>query len=391
MKNTKLNDNSKIIMTYLIAILVLSLSMTGITQASAAVAPKNLGPSVKDSVAPLAGPNPNAGGATIDNGVVQIGVNNGGHLDRPGDGVGLRPLGGPDALSPGCFCEGWGVAVKSLGLSGFANQALGTGGIEVDSFTNTANSAVSVVKVPTIADPVLTLKHDYHPSASPNLYEVMVTITNNSPDPIDSVVYRRAMDWDIPPTEFDEFVTVQGTGSTTKLIASGDNGFMSNDQLAEGVLVGPGHEADYEIIPATFLSDFIDLGPTDHGAVFDLDLGSLAPGASTSFKIYYGVAPKQVTAEAALATIGAELFSLGQSNTPDGPSLGTPWTFIWAFQGVGGQPQFPVGGELLSIDNTALFVAGIFTNAFWLVPILAGIAGVGVYFTRSRWQNTEAN
>ena len=35
----------------------------------------------------------------------------------------------------------------------------------------------------------------------------------------------------------------------------------------------------------------------------------------------------------------------------------------------------PIGGEILPIDMTALFVAGTFTNAFWILPTLGGIAG----------------
>ena len=51
----------------------------------------------------------------------------------------------------------------------------------------------------------------------------------------------------------------------------------------------------------------------------------------------------------------------------------------------------PVGGELLSTDTSALLVAGIFTNAFWMLPAIAGIAGAGVYLARSRLFKTEAN
>ena len=44
-----------------------------------------------------------------------------------------------------------------------------------------------------------------------------------------------------------------------------------------------------------------------------------------------------------------------------------------------------VAGELLPINTTALFVSGAFANAFWMLPMLAGIAGTGIYLTRSRW------
>ncbi len=43
-----------------------------------------------------------------------------------------------------------------------------------------------------------------------------------------------------------------------------------------------------------------------------------------------------------------------------------------------------VGGEFLPIDSTALLIAGMSANLSMIVPIAAGIAGVGAYFIRSR-------
>ena len=43
-----------------------------------------------------------------------------------------------------------------------------------------------------------------------------------------------------------------------------------------------------------------------------------------------------------------------------------------------------VGGEFLPIDNTALMLAGLQSSAIWMLPALAGIAGVGAYFIRTR-------
>ena len=43
------------------------------------------------------------------------------------------------------------------------------------------------------------------------------------------------MDWDIPPTEFNEYVTIKGAAAsaaspdTPKILYSGDNGFMRPD------------------------------------------------------------------------------------------------------------------------------------------------------------------
>jgi len=43
-----------------------------------------------------------------------------------------------------------------------------------------------------------------------------------------------------------------------------------------------------------------------------------------------------------------------------------------------------VAGELLPLNTTALFISGITSSAIWMIPTLAGIAGAGVYFIRSR-------
>ena len=55
--------------------------------------------------------------------------------------------------------------------------------------------------------------------------------------------------------------------------------------------------------------------------------------------------------------------------------------------------QFPsvqsVAGELLPLNTTALFISGITSSAIWMIPTLAGIAGAGVYFIRTREHNEE--
>jgi len=43
-----------------------------------------------------------------------------------------------------------------------------------------------------------------------------------------------------------------------------------------------------------------------------------------------------------------------------------------------------VGGELLPIDSTALLLAGLQSSAIWMLPILAGAAGAGAFYIKSR-------
>jgi len=288
-----------------------------------------------------------SGAACIDNSLIMLGVNPEGHLNVYGGphstqygttAVGLRyiPNGG-DSTSPGCTCEGWGAGDPISGVSGYANDSSGIQNVTAESFESTASTALSVSSV----GETLEVTHDYHPSPdTPNLYEVTVTMRNISEAAVDAR-YSRAMDWDIEPTAFDEYSTVFG-GSSEALLHSSANGFSTADPLRDF----ENDDSGYEV------GSFTDAGPDDHGAVFDFGFGKLDPGQEISFNIYYGAAATEEESVDALIAVGAEVFSLGQPNTPGGPALGTPNTYIFAFSGVEGEGlsdrPFAVTDELVT-------------------------------------------
>ena len=251
----------------------------------------------------------------ISNGTLRLGVNPEGHLDTaPGPAA---PLGlvyvrtGADALIHGCWCEGWGVADRTSGLSGWASVA--NGGVAptvvVESFDRTAGTADSTV----VIGGRLRVRHVFRPSPRPELYAVDLTVENIGGTTAD-VVYRRAIDWDVPPTRFEEHVTIRG--AHPRLLAATDNGFQKVDPLIPLANLGG-------------IGTFEDLGPGDRGSVFDFTLGTLAPGARTAMTMYFGAAATEADAVAALESVDAHLYSLGQPSTPDGPALGTPNTFMF--------------------------------------------------------------
>jgi len=279
-------------------------------------------------------------GAVITHGATSLGVNDSAELnffsDGPGGfltyGVYRDPIG--DAISPGCLCEGWGVSTTYAGFttSGWANQDDGgafglTGGV-FGSTANTASSSIGLSGAPIQVD------HLFGPSLQADIFQVNVTIRNTGAATAENIVYRRVMDWDVPPTAFNEFVTHQGVEAN--LVANGGNVlYASNDGFASGdPLSGPS-----SLDSASENTDFVDLGPSDHGSLFDFAFGNLAAGESRSFNIFYGSRENEASALAALAALGVDLYSLGQSDPllPDpGNPDGTPATFIFAFGGVGG-------------------------------------------------------
>ena len=287
-------------------------------------------------------------GACIDNGTVLLAINPEGHLNvrnAAGSAAGDRDAGlqylptGAEGTSAGCDCEGWGVAEATSGIAGYANVSVGgVRNLDLIEFTSTPTTARSVVSV----DDTMAVTHDFHPSPqSDDLYEIEVTIENTSAAVLDDVRYRRVIDWDIEPTPFQEFVTVD-TGNATNLLFASNDGFADPNPLS--LPTDRGRTGSFE-----------DAGPGDQGAMFDFAFGPLAPGERVTFRLFYGAAANEIDAIAAVAATGAEVYSFGQPNTDNGAAIGAPNTFILAFAAVGGPAVFtPV-----ATDDELVVEAGI--------------------------------
>lgn len=268
-------------------------------------------------------------------GGASVGIQDGGALGFGGVGIAFTGVG--DGITPGCLCEGWGASGNGVyGQSGNANG--GDVNITILPFA----AGVSTVQVG--GGPLVT--QAYGLSASQYLVRDTVTLTNNTGAVMTDVRYTRSMDWDIPPTVFREDVTIQRNGST-KLLFSNDNGFGFPNPL-----VNPAAR-----MAGTTNTDFVDFGPSDHGAFFTFGFGSLAIGASTTFDIFYGAAPSEVAALGALGAVAAEVYSFGQQNGD--PTGGTPATFIFGFAGVGGTPVSVPEPSGIALMLTAFGIAGV--------------------------------
>ena len=285
--------------------------------------------------------------AIISNGTIQMGINPEGHLNVLGPEsaqgttyVGLRYLPtNNESTAPGCLCEGWGVGDVTSGLSGWANEdeSPRVNNLVLDSFVSGPSSATSIVFVvpgasggdgggAIPAGAIMKVTHNYAPSAHQNLYRVTVIIENITSQ-AQHVVYRRVMDWDIEPTAFNEFVTLQ-KGTSPVLVSTSNDGFDTANPLSPQTDVGS-------------TGSFVDAGPGDFGANFQFDFGTLPPGQAIQFFTYYGAAANEADALATLGAVGVEAYSFGQASVSGGPDLGLPNTFIFAFSGVGGGGVLP--------------------------------------------------
>jgi type IV pilus assembly protein PilY1 len=280
--------------------------------------------------------------AVITSGNVKLGVFGKGNLG--GEDVGIYLAGLGDAITPGCLCEGWGVAGNSIAGGASASNP-SPGNLKLTAFASTPSTATSTVTLSTL--PSLQITQAYLPAAeAPTaLFENRVTITNKGSDSISDIRYTRAMDWDVPPQEFNEYVTISGRQGAKNVLYSSNNGFSTVNPLEPKTYIPYYQKTEtgeyaldengnyIEKGAETENADFVDAGSADHGAVFDLGFGSLAGNSSTTFSIYYGATYTEATAIGALTFVKAEMFSLGQSSKE-----GSPGTFIFGFKSVGGKP-----------------------------------------------------
>jgi hypothetical protein len=114
-----------------------------------------------------ADPGTPAAGIVIGNGTIQLGVTDSGGLGSAGIGLQYLPT-STDVLGGACQCQEWTLDQ--------ANPPL------VERFEATRTGVVSVVRVhDSCCDAELRVTHDFRPSVSANLYEVLVTVENLGP------------------------------------------------------------------------------------------------------------------------------------------------------------------------------------------------------------------
>jgi hypothetical protein len=249
-----------------------------------------------------------------------------------------------DVLAPGCQCEGWGIADTSTSVSGWASWDDGgtSTNMTVKSWQNDGSdhpqSATSVVDVADsgTSTPFFTVTHAFH-AINQTTFQIDVTVKNTATS-TERAVYRRVMDWDASPTPFSEYVTamkrpVDGDASqidTTVLNMSND-GFSSANPL----IVQP--SGGVSLISGEF-QDNAGRGPLDDGALFDFDLGLLAPGGQTAFTLFYGMQNGRQNALDYLKSQAVSAYSIAvpsDSNSNGSYSdhaQGLPFTYFFGYR-----------------------------------------------------------
>jgi len=244
----------------------------------------------------------------ITNGTFSMGVDsvNGNIYDVP-TGIGFRRLSdGYDPIAPGSPREAWGISAGTV--AGFADpQDFGVVNISAGTLVINGGGTGATISN-SLLDPtgasLLTLTQTYNfVPGNANVVEITESITNVS-GVSQLVNFARNVDWDVAPTEFNENTLVTKLGGPAT--AASFYGFENPSPL-----VPFGSPATVGVVN----------GPADLGTGVQLNLGTLAAGATTSFDIYYGLnmigqSPAGLTAQ--INTLSGSWFtSTGYSSDGD--------------------------------------------------------------------------
>lgn len=242
----------------------------------------------------------------ITSGTTSVGIGPLGNLYDPGAGIGFRRLAdGYDPISPGTPHEGWGVSLGGVGGRAapffFGNSNIIPNGAPVFG----ASTASISTFLNAGAGNLLQVDQSYS-FAAPNVLAIDVTLTNLS-GVVGAALFRRLVDWD--PTGFSEIITANALSSPA--INGTFQGFQDANPLAA--------------LSDLFAAGGGTTGVGDLGGGFTLDLGLLAAGGSTSFRLLHaisGTGQSEASLRAQLEALGGTYIITGRDDIPNDRSAG---------------------------------------------------------------------
>jgi len=170
--------------------------------------------------------------------------------------------------------------------------------------------------------------------------------------------------------------------------ANGGNGFVDTTNAPAKIML-TGNNDGQSAIRTDYTITLLCAGSVEFDWTYDGEpiSGITGPQYDPSGYLKNGV-QTQLTNNA-----GAEVQSGTNVNVPvvAGDTFG--W-YIFSNDGIFGPGIFTmienfegpscIGGNIMPIDTTALFLGGIQSSAIWMLPVLTGAAGIGAFYIKTR-------
>ena len=221
------------------------------------------------------------------------------------------------------------------------------------------------------------------PPECENILPPMGVSNNNNPPTEQNVVYCEVNGpetWFIGTLDNPQVVIADpNAGPWIKALEAPDNGFTPNfeDSLIEIIQVGDGpawtdwHEEIRDPEFEMFILNAQASNPdgSQYDGIFNV--------TQTPTSVWIDFIPP--LEPGSLLFIEKEIVYLASGPPRDEPLVMAQWP---TFDDEEEPPV--VAGELLSLDSTALVIAGLTSMSMWMIPTVAGLAGAGVYLVKFR-------
>jgi hypothetical protein len=285
---------------------------------------------------------------TDTTGTYKAGIGPDGELYDSTSGIGLQNPAGADYIAPGTPRDSWGIT-SSAGSAYADYEDYGTSNVTTTSVFS-PNSAV----LTSVTAGGLNVTQNYNFFAS-NILSIQETITNTTGATIDGIVFRRDVDLDIAPTEFDE--NIYGPlGANSSVVANSYDGFQNPDPAVP-----------YDS-PCTTAGSTTCNQEGDLGVGIDFGVGSLGAGQSATFAYYYGVNQPEQNLN--------QLFTQAQG-------LGLNYLIGAQSSENGDYPNLGAGAGFLGVNSIGSVAGSVPEPATWAMMLLGfGMLGAGLRYGR---------
>ncbi|MCC2309170.1 hypothetical protein [Cellulomonas chengniuliangii] len=240
------------------------------------------------------------------NGLVDLGLGRNGTIGGDAIGVGMRRAGDPDTdvLTTPNSWSAWGISDGNYSgsadrHSGVPEGMLGLSGFNPNGSTGALNAELFAY-TPSGMETRLSVRFDYRPLASPNVYAIDVQVQRSTLSKTTGpTLFDMVLGFDVPPDTGDTHVTWNSATAQIPAFVThmGCDGYHSGNPFQPAGA------------PATLGTT---CGQNGQGTHVQLNLGDLAVGEQATFTMYVGVTTSTRTATIAIDTIDAALYATAE-------------------------------------------------------------------------------
>ncbi len=291
----------------------------------------------------------------------------------------------PSSMPPGAQPETTGDSTLTTSFTHVGNVAVATSTVAISNNVNFAGNFNLVIPAGSTVIQALMYTNSWTggtATATVNAVNLGVPTTTTDPGLLNHITFR----WDAtaanPVNGLNPFTSVIGGGGSEPVYATLVVVYSNPANPNQQVIINDGTEI-LQNAGSTSVFNGVKAG----AGTLEIVIGSGDAGSGSEEIRFNGVTlagPGNIYNSGLGAFADAFQFPVplvAGANSVD--VITGPDVIVWPVT-ILTAPASIVGGEFLPIDSTALILAGLQSSAIWMLPVLAGAAGVGAFYIKTR-------